>query len=66
MVQILEGVNKTLGKTIVMVTHDPLVASSCKRILFLRDGKIASELIRTEKDTAQSYLRSIIKMANEI
>ena len=65
-VQILEGVNKTLGKTIVMVTHDPLVASSCKRILFLRDGKIASELIRTEKDTAQSYLRSIIKMANEI
>ena len=49
-----------------MVTHDPLVASSCKRILFLRDGKIASELIRTEKDTAQSYLRSIIKMSNEI
>ncbi len=28
------------GKTIIIVTHDPRVASSCQRIIYLKDGKI--------------------------
>jgi putative ABC transport system ATP-binding protein len=42
-----------LGQTIVVVTHDPKAASFADRIVFLKDGQIASE-IKLEKggDTA--------------
>jgi len=42
-----------LGQTIVVVTHDPKAASFADRIVFLKDGRIASE-IQLEKggDTA--------------
>jgi putative ABC transport system ATP-binding protein len=42
-----------LGQTIVVVTHDPKAASFADRIVFLKDGQIASE-IRLEEggDTA--------------
>lgn len=32
------------GQTIVVVTHDPLVASQAARVLFMRDGEIVDEL----------------------
>jgi putative ABC transport system ATP-binding protein len=32
------------GQTIVVVTHDPLVASQAGRVLFMRDGEIVDEL----------------------
>ena len=32
--------NQSMEETILMVTHDAFSASYCKRILFLRDGKI--------------------------
>ncbi|MDR1156848.1 MAG: ABC transporter ATP-binding protein [Oscillospiraceae bacterium] len=27
-----------IGHTIIIITHDPVVAKSCKRVLFMRDG----------------------------
>jgi ABC-type lipoprotein export system ATPase subunit len=35
------------GQTIVMVTHDPVVAAHANRVLFLRDGRLVSELPST-------------------
>lgn len=40
----LEKINKKFGKTVIMVTHDPKMASYCDRILLLRDGMILGEL----------------------
>ena len=40
------NINEKMGKTIVMVTHDPQVASQCKRIIFLKDGVILEDLKR--------------------
>ncbi|MDR2044581.1 MAG: ABC transporter ATP-binding protein [Clostridium sp.] len=37
---------KELQSTILMVTHDPFSASYCDRILFIRDGRIFTELRR--------------------
>lgn len=34
------------GQTFVIVTHNPDVAKLCRRIIYMRDGKIEKELIR--------------------
>jgi putative ABC transport system ATP-binding protein len=50
-----------LGQTIVVVTHDPRAASYSDRVVFLRDGNMASEL-RLDGNTTQSdHLRTIIE-----
>lgn len=36
-------INEEMGKTIIMVTHDSYMASRCKRIIFLKDGKILED-----------------------
>jgi len=43
--------NKTLGLTIVIVTHDRLVSSFVDRAVMIRDGRTSSEFIR--RNTAQ-------------
>ena len=43
-----------MEKTILLVTHDPIIASSCDRIIFLKDGKLKEHLKRTG-DKEQFY-----------
>jgi putative ABC transport system ATP-binding protein len=45
---LLRQVAKEWGRTVVMVTHDPHLASFADRILFLKDGEIVAE---TRPDT---------------
>lgn len=40
--------NEDREATIMMVTHDAFAASYCKRVLFIKDGLIFKEIIRTE------------------
>ena len=47
-IEALSRINRQYKKTIVMVTHDPQVASSCSRIIFLKDGLILNMLERGE------------------
>ena len=68
-VNYLVKVNKELGKTIVMVTHDPSVARAADRILRIEDGVIKmtltpSEVIAEEK--AVSYIDQIRARITEI
>jgi len=60
----LEDINERLGKTIVMVTHDPQVASHCNRIIFLKDGNILKE-IRKNRTREEFYLE-ILEMMKEL
>ncbi len=58
-VDFLMKVNRDLGKTIVMVTHDPSVARAANRILRIEDGMIRASLTPTqlmEPATAISYV----------
>ncbi len=57
----LEMLNRELNATILMVTHDSFAASYCKRILFIKDGKIFNELIRGD-DTRKEFFRRIIEV----
>ncbi|SHH17329.1 putative ABC transport system ATP-binding protein [Anaerosphaera aminiphila DSM 21120] len=45
----LKELNENDHATILVVTHDPKTASYCKRVLFLKDGKIFNEIFRGEK-----------------
>ena len=47
-VDTLRRINKQFGKTIIMVTHDPKVASFCTRLILLKDGMIMEEMYRKE------------------
>lgn len=44
----LEKINKEENVTTMMVTHDPLAASYCNRILFIKDGEIYNEIYKGE------------------
>ncbi|MFP3124822.1 ABC transporter ATP-binding protein [Ectobacillus funiculus] len=44
--------------TIVMVTHDPVAASYCERILFIRDGEIFSEICKGKNQ--HSFFQEIL------
>lgn len=42
---LLEKLNKDLGVTLVLVTHEPNVAERTRRKIFLRDGKITKKYL---------------------
>ena len=50
-----EALNQKLNATILMVTHDPLSASYCSKILFLKDGKIFNRIEKGEKERKEFY-----------
>ncbi|MFT5872975.1 MAG: putative ABC transport system ATP-binding protein [Clostridium sp.] len=52
-----EKMNKELQATILVVTHDVFAASYCNRVIFIKDGKIYSEIIK--KGTRKEFLDSI-------
>ena len=56
-----ETLNTMLGATILMVTHDAFAASYCKRILFIKDGRIFSELTRGA-DSRKEFFSRIIEV----
>lgn len=47
--------NEEKHATILMVTHDAFTASHCKRILFIKDGKLFHELKRGEHTRKQFF-----------
>lgn len=46
-INIFQRINRELGITIVMITHDSKVAQAAKDVIFLKDGKIYDRLINS-------------------
>lgn len=64
----LTSMNDIFGATILMVTHDVFSASYCKRILFLKDGKLFSEIHRgkqSRKEFFQEILDTVTLLGGE-
>lgn len=55
--------NEKKQATILMVTHDAFTASHCKRILFIKDGKIFNELVKGQS-TRKEFFNKIMNVVS--
>ncbi|MGE8202939.1 ABC transporter ATP-binding protein [Heyndrickxia sp. NPDC080065] len=68
LLQSLSSLNEKNKSTIMMVTHDAFAASFCKRVLFIKDGKLFTELYKKEqsrKEFFQSILDILASLGGE-
>lgn len=56
--ELFEKINQEQQVTTMMVTHDPLAASYCNRILFIKDGSIYNEIYKGS--SRQQFYQQII------
>ncbi len=50
------------GQTILLVTHDPKVASYARRLIFMRDGRFVSEMTLQEQGDAARVLARLLEV----
>ncbi len=55
LLEIMTTMNRDMGATILMVTHDAYCASFSGRVLFLKDGRVFNELLRGERTRTVFY-----------
>ncbi len=55
LIEMISSLNKDFNATILMVTHDSFTASYCDRILFIKDGKIFTELVKGNNTRKQFF-----------
>ncbi|MGG2112789.1 ABC transporter ATP-binding protein [Lysinibacillus pakistanensis] len=58
--ELLTKINKEKQTTIVMVTHDPIAASYCDRVLFIKDGEFFNEIYKD--DRRQMFFQRILNV----
>lgn len=64
LLQNLKFLNEELNTTILMVTHDAFSASYAKRIIFIKDGKIFTELRKEVNETRKAFFNRIIDVVS--
>jgi putative ABC transport system ATP-binding protein len=62
---IFRALNKELGVTIVIVTHDLSLAHKVNRVVAIRDGQTSSELIRREMDEASPFKSDVTQVSQD-
>ena len=60
----MESLNLDLGASILMVTHDAFTASCCRRVIFLRDGQIFTQLRR--QGDRRDFFRQIMDVVAQL
>ncbi|WP_228551095.1 ABC transporter ATP-binding protein [Sporosarcina cascadiensis] len=58
--ELLEHINQHEKTTIIMVTHDPIAASYCDRVLFIKDGEFFNEIYKDER--RQTFFQRILNV----
>jgi putative ABC transport system ATP-binding protein len=52
---LFQSLNRDLGLTILIVSHDPMIAHHVHRVMAIRDGKAASETVRARRAPADGH-----------
>ncbi len=58
--ELLVKVNQEQKTTILMVTHDPIAASYCDRVIFIKDGEFFNEIY--SDDRRQTFFQRILNV----
>ncbi|AMW99823.1 ABC transporter ATP-binding protein [Rummeliibacillus stabekisii] len=58
--QLLGSINQEENTTIMMVTHDPIAASYCDRVLFIKDGEYFNEIYKDNH--RQTFFQAILNV----
>lgn len=58
--ELLAKVNQQQKTTILMVTHDPIAASYCDRVVFIKDGEFFNEIY--SDDRRQTFFQRILNV----
>lgn len=58
--ELLGRINQRENATIVMVTHDPIAASYCDRVLFIKDGEFFNEIYKDNQ--RQTFFQGILNV----
>lgn len=64
LLKLLQEMNEKNGVTIVMVTHDPLIASYTERLVYIKDGNIETVLEKGD-DTQDQYFQRIVELNSQ-
>ena len=59
LLETMDEMNERLNATILIVTHDSFSASFCKRVIFIKDGKIFNEILKGDK-TRKDFFNEIL------
>ena len=58
--ELLSEIHDREHRTIIMVTHDPIAASYCDRVLFIKDGEFFNEIYKDER--RQTFYQRILNV----
>lgn len=61
LLKIFKQLNQDKGVTIIMVTHDPLIASYSSKLIYIKDGMIQESLERKQIDQ-EKYFQKIMEL----
>ncbi|GAA4529115.1 ABC transporter ATP-binding protein [Amycolatopsis samaneae] len=61
--ELLRDQVRTLGQTVLMVTHDPVAATYADRLLYLVDGRVAAETGRADAATIASTIARLSSLS---
>lgn len=61
-ITIFDRINRELGVTILMITHDSKVANAAQRVVFLKDGRIYSEMKTNGKQSAGEIAEKMLEV----
>lgn len=60
-IEYMRGINRELGKTVIMVTHDPRIARMADRILRIHDGVVESDVTPSTDVTGPADYGEMLK-----
>ena len=55
----LRRIGSTPGQCVLVVTHDPSVAATCDRVIFMRDGRLVEQLVSPNTESVASRLAAL-------